>query len=46
MDKRYVWSDSLEKMVILRKEVKGKIYEWDDEDCVYYSVESDEDYFM
>lgn len=42
---KYIYSDSLDEMVLRKFEYKGKTYEWDDLDMVYYNVDSDEDWF-
>lgn len=42
----YIYSDSLEQMVIRSFYYKNKHYTWNDLDCVYYSDESEEDYFF
>lgn len=42
----YIYSNSLESMILKRFKYKGKIHEWNDYDCVYYWGEADGDYFM
>ena len=41
-----IYSDSLGEMVVDKFKYKGKIYEWNDSDCVWYNKEVDDDYFM
>lgn len=41
----YVYSNSLEKMVVKSFYYKNQRYVWNDSDCVYYSDDSDEDWF-
>ena len=43
---RYIYSHSLDDMVVESFHWNGKLYKWHDLDCVYYSEESDEDYWM
>ena len=43
---KYIYSDSLNEMVVREFKKKKKKYEWDDLDLVYYNVDSDEDYFQ
>lgn len=43
---KYIYSDSLNEMVVREFTYKNKKYEWDDLDLVYYNVDSDEDYFQ
>ena len=43
---RMTWSRSLDDCVYAGFTFKKKHYEWDDIDCVYYSDDSDEDFFM
>lgn len=40
----YIYSDSLEEMVVKSFFYKKKHYTWNDFDCVYYEDSSDEDY--
>lgn len=42
----YIYSDSLDEMVIRSFYHKNKHYTWNDLDCVYYSDQSEEDYFF
>lgn len=42
----YIYSDSLDEMVLKSFIYKGKRYIWNDLDCVYYNADSDEDWFM
>lgn len=46
-DFKMVYSNSLDEMVIAKfYTLTGEEYEWNDEDCLYYNVGSDEDWFM
>ena len=44
-----IWSESLENMVhsgfTIRDDGIDKHYSWNDEDCVFYNDDTDEDYF-
>lgn len=40
----YIYSDSLEEMVVKSFFYGKKHYTWNDFDCVYYEDDSDEDY--
>lgn len=42
----YIFSQSLNDMVVDSFQWNGKLYKWNDSDCVFYSEESEEDYFM
>lgn len=41
----YIYSDSLNEMVIKAFMYKGIKYEWHDLDCIYYSTLTDADWF-
>lgn len=43
---RMTWSRSLDTCVEAGFTFRGTHYEWNDFDCLYYSDDSDEDYFM
>ncbi len=38
----YTYSHSLDEVIISSFRYKGRIYFWNDSDCVYYSYESEE----
>lgn len=42
---RFIYSNSLEEMVVRSFLYRNRRYVWSDCDCLYYSEESDEDYF-
>ena len=42
----YIYSESLNDMVVKAFYWNGRHYTWNDADCVFYSDESDEDYWM
>lgn len=47
MNKNYIYSISLDGMVLKTVECNGKTYSWNDIDCVYYNDNGDEnDYLM
>lgn len=41
----YIYSDSLEEMVVKAFIYKGERFEWNDSDCLYYSELTDERWF-
>ncbi len=41
----YIYSHSLNEMVVKAFIYKGERYEWNDRDCLYYSESSDEQWF-
>ena len=41
-----MWSDSLEEMVHVGFTYNINHYSWNDEDCLFYNDDTDEDYFM
>ncbi len=43
---KYIYSESLGYMVVELFRWNGRLYKWNDLDCVFYNEESDEDYFM
>lgn len=43
---KYIYSEILGYMVVESFRWNGKLYKWNDFYCVFYSEESDEDYFM
>lgn len=40
----YIYSDSLDEMVVKSFFYKKKHYTWNDFDCIYYEDDSEEDY--
>lgn len=47
MNNNYIYSISLEGMIMKTVESNGKTYTWNDFDCVYYNDNGDEeDYIM
>lgn len=43
---RYIYSDSLDDMVVESFYWNARHYTWNDADCVFYNDESEEDYWM
>lgn len=46
MKGKYVYSHALDEMVLERFMYHGQVYIWNDIDMVYYSEDSDEDWFQ
>ena len=42
----YIYSESLNDMVVKSFFWNGSHYTWNDADCVFYNDESDDDYWM
>lgn len=45
-DMKYIYSHSLNDMVVESFYWNGRHYTWNDADCVFYNDKSDEDYWM
>ena len=45
-DMKYIYSESLNDMVVESFYWNGHHYTWNDTDCVFYNDKSDEDYWM
>lgn len=43
---KYIWSDSLEQLVVSEFYYNGKQYKWNDIDVVYYWIQSDDTFLM
>lgn len=43
---KYIYSHSLDDIVLKAFYYKGKHYTWNDIDCVYYDDDTEENYFM
>lgn len=43
---KMIYSDSLDEMVIFGFSIHGVHYTWNDDDCVYWSDMTDDDYYM
>lgn len=41
----YIYSDSLDEMVLKGFTYKGKHYTWNDPDCVYYQDDVDDEWY-
>lgn len=42
---KYIYSDSLDEIVIKQFTYKNKTYEWNVADMLYYNVDEDDDWF-
>ena len=42
----FVYSESLDEMVIRAFRIGRNEYEWNDRDCVYYNIITDEDFYL
>lgn len=43
---KFIYSQSIEDYVIDKFIYKNTLYEWNEDDCVYYSTDSDEDFLI
>lgn len=46
MNIKFIYSESLEKWIIGKFKYCDVWYVWNDFDCIYYSEDSDENYFV